>query len=89
MHASPRATLNGFGLRSLMVVVEVVLRHFYQSRYGSSPLWFFLWGMPLASWLLALGERGGHDDLCGSDRLSVIPHVHRRTELYCAQACLV
>jgi hypothetical protein len=38
------------------------------------------------SWLLALGERGGHDDLRGSDRLSVIPYVHGRTELYCAQA---
>jgi hypothetical protein len=47
-----------------------------------------LWGMPLAFWLLALGERGGHGDLCGSGRLSVIPYVHGRTELYCAQACL-
>jgi hypothetical protein len=47
-----------------------------------------LWGMSLASWLLALGERGGHDDLHGSGRLSVIPYIHRRTELYCAQACL-
>jgi hypothetical protein len=43
-----------------------------------------LWGMPLASWLLALGERGGHDDLCDSGRLSVIPYVHGRTKLYCA-----
>jgi hypothetical protein len=40
------------------------------------------------SWLLALGERGGHGDLCSSGRLSVIPYVHGRTELYCAQACL-
>jgi hypothetical protein len=40
----------------------------------------FSWGMPLASWLLALG--GGYDNLCGSDRLSVIPYVHERTELY-------
>jgi hypothetical protein len=47
-----------------------------------------LWGMPLASWLLALGERGGHGDLRGSGHLSVIPYVHRRTELYCSQACL-
>jgi hypothetical protein len=37
--------------------------------------------------LLALGEHGGHDDF-GSGRLSVIPYVHRRTEFYCAQACL-
>jgi hypothetical protein len=47
-----------------------------------------LWGRPLASWLLALGERGGHDDLHGLGRLSVIPYIHERTELYCAQAWL-
>jgi hypothetical protein len=52
------------------------------------PTVVLLWGMPLASWLLALGEREGHEDLRGSDRLSVIPYVHGRTELYCAQACL-
>jgi hypothetical protein len=45
-------------------------------------------GRLLASWLLALGERGGHSDLHGLGRLSVIPYVHGRTELYCAQACL-
>jgi hypothetical protein len=38
--------------------------------------------------LLALGECGGHKDLRGSGRLSVIPYVNRRTELYCTQACL-
>jgi hypothetical protein len=42
----------------------------------------------LAPWLLALDEHGGHGDLRGLDCLSVIPYVHRRTELYCAQACL-
>jgi hypothetical protein len=47
-----------------------------------------LWGRPLSFWLLALGERGGHGDLRGSGRLSIIPYVHRRTELYCAQAIL-
>jgi hypothetical protein len=47
-----------------------------------------LWGRLLASWLLALGERGGHGNLCGSVCLSVIPYVHGRTELYCAQAYL-
>jgi hypothetical protein len=52
------------------------------------PAVVLLWGRPLASWLFAPGERGGHDDLRGLDRLSVIPYVHRRTELYCAQACL-
>jgi hypothetical protein len=38
--------------------------------------------------LLALGKRGGHDDLHGSGRLSIIPYIHWRTELYCAQVCL-
>jgi hypothetical protein len=47
-----------------------------------------LWGRSLVSWLLALGERGGHDDLCGSGRLSVIPYDYGITELYCAQARL-
>jgi hypothetical protein len=47
-----------------------------------------LWGRSLASWLFAQGERGGHDDLCGSDRLSVIPYVQGGTELYCALDCL-
>jgi hypothetical protein len=52
------------------------------------PTVVLLWGRLLASWLLALGERGGHGDLRGSGRLSVIPYVHGRIELYCAQACL-
>jgi hypothetical protein len=49
-----------------------------------------LWGRYLASWLLALGERGGHDDLRDSGRLSVIPYIHGRTELYLCSglACL-
>jgi hypothetical protein len=47
-----------------------------------------LWGIHLASWLLALGERGGHGDLRGLGRLSVIPYINERTELYCAQAYL-
>jgi hypothetical protein len=45
-------------------------------------------GRSLAYWLLALGEHCGHGDLSGSGRLSVIPYVHGRTELYCAQACV-
>jgi hypothetical protein len=36
----------------------------------------------LVSWSLAIDERGGYEDLCGSGRLSVIPYVHRRMELY-------
>jgi hypothetical protein len=42
----------------------------------------------LVSWSLALGEREGHEDLCGSGCVSVIPYVHGRTELYCAKARL-
>jgi hypothetical protein len=45
-------------------------------------------GRHLASWLLALGERDGHNDLRGSGRLSVIPYIYGRIELYYAQACL-
>jgi hypothetical protein len=52
------------------------------------PAVVLLRGRPLVSWLLALDERGGHSDLRGSDRLSVIPYVHGRTELYYSQACL-
>jgi hypothetical protein len=52
------------------------------------PAVVLLRGRHLASWLLALGSRGGHGDLRGSGRLSIIPYVHERTELYCAQACL-
>jgi hypothetical protein len=80
------------GYNSIWVIVdhfaEVVLRNFHRSHYRSSPLWFFFWGRHLASWLLALGERGGHGDLHSSGRLSVIPYIYGRIELYCAQACL-
>jgi hypothetical protein len=38
----------------------------------------------LVSWLLGMGERGGHEDLHGSGRHSVIPYVHGRIELYCS-----
>jgi hypothetical protein len=38
----------------------------------------------LVSWSLALDERSGHEDLCGSGRQSVIPYVHGRIELYCS-----
>jgi hypothetical protein len=38
----------------------------------------------LVSWSLAMDERGGHEDLCGLGRQSVIPYVHGRIELYCS-----
>jgi hypothetical protein len=30
----------------------------------------------LVSWSLGIDKRGGHEDLRGSDRRSVIPYVH-------------
>jgi hypothetical protein len=38
----------------------------------------------LVSWSLAIDERGGHEDLRGSGRRSVISYVHGRMELYCS-----
>jgi hypothetical protein len=38
----------------------------------------------LVSWSLDMDEHGGHEDSRGSDRQSVIPYVHGRTELYCS-----
>jgi hypothetical protein len=35
----------------------------------------------LVSWSLAMDERGGHEDLCGSGHRSVIPYAHERTEV--------
>jgi hypothetical protein len=43
-----------------------------------------LLGRDLVSWSLGIDERGGHEDLRGSDRQSVIPYVHGRTGLYCS-----
>jgi hypothetical protein len=64
----------------------------YRSRFTTlspeplrqQPAVILLWGRHLASWLLALGERGGHDDLRGLGRQSLIPYIHERTELYCS-----
>jgi hypothetical protein len=43
----------------------------------------------LVSWSLAMDERGGHEDLRGSGRRSVIPYVHERIGLYCSSlSCL-
>jgi hypothetical protein len=44
----------------------------------------------LVSWSLAINEHGGHEDLCGSGRQSIIPYVHERTGLYCSSLpCLI
>jgi hypothetical protein len=48
-----------------------------------------LLGMILVSWSLAIDERGGHKDLRGSGRRSVLPYFFERTELYCTSlSCL-
>jgi hypothetical protein len=52
---------------------------FYDTSTGAAqeqPAVVLLWGRCLASWLLALGERGGDNDLRGSDHLSIILYVH-------------
>jgi hypothetical protein len=41
----------------------------------------------LVSLSLAMDECSDHGDLRGSGHWSIIPYVHERTELYCAQAC--
>jgi hypothetical protein len=38
----------------------------------------------LVSWSLAIDERGGHEDLHGLGRWSVIPYIQGRTGLYCS-----
>jgi hypothetical protein len=38
----------------------------------------------LVSWSRDIDEHDGHEDLCGSGHRSVIPYIHRRTELYCS-----
>jgi hypothetical protein len=43
-----------------------------------------LWGRHLASWLLAIDEHSGLKDLRDSGCRSIIPYIHRRTELYCS-----
>jgi hypothetical protein len=42
----------------------------------------------LVSWSLAMDEHGEHEDLCGSDRRSIIPYVHGRMKLYCSSLAL-
>jgi hypothetical protein len=44
----------------------------------------FLLKRDLVSWSLTMDECGGHEDLRDSDRRSIIPYVHGRTELYCS-----
>jgi hypothetical protein len=65
------------------VRVEVVLRHFHRCRYRSSTAVVLLLEGLRSHEVLAMREYGGHEDLRGSARWSVIPYVHGRMELYC------
>jgi hypothetical protein len=60
--------------------VEVVLRYFHPTRAACCG--FFLLEGVLVSWSLGIDECGGHEDLHGLGRQSIIPYVHVRTELY-------
>jgi hypothetical protein len=57
--------------------VKVVLRHFHRYRYRSSTVVLLLLEGHRSLGELAIREYGGHEDLCGSGRRSVIPYVHR------------
>jgi hypothetical protein len=53
------------------------------------PVVVLLLEMASVPWSLAMNEHGGHQDLRGSGRQSVIPYIHGRTELYCSRlSCL-
>jgi hypothetical protein len=56
--------------------VEVVLRHFHRCRYRSSTAVVLLLEGLRSHKELAIREYGGHEDLRGSGRRSVIPYVH-------------
>jgi hypothetical protein len=66
--------------------------HHYQSGFMTptslllqeQPDVVLLLEITLISWSLVIDERGGHKDLRGSDRQSVIPYVHGRIKLYCS-----
>jgi hypothetical protein len=62
--------------------VEVVLRHFHRCRYMSSITVVLLLEGLRSHEVLPMREYGGHENLRGSGRRSVIPYVHGRMELY-------
>jgi hypothetical protein len=43
----------------------------------------------LVSWSLAMDERGGHEDLRGLGRRSVIPYVHGETGVVLLKSALL
>jgi hypothetical protein len=56
--------------------VEVVLRHFHRCRYRSSTDVVLLLEGRRSLGELVIRKYGGHEDLRGSSRRSVIPYVH-------------
>jgi hypothetical protein len=52
------------------------LRHFHRCRYSSSTAVVLLLEGLRSHKVLVIGEYGGHEDLHGSDRRSVIPYIH-------------
>jgi hypothetical protein len=58
------------------IIVEVILRYFHRRRYMSSITVVLLFEGLRSHKVLVVSEYGGHEDLCGSGRRSVIPYVH-------------
>jgi hypothetical protein len=75
--------------KTLLLQVSKWFATFPPEPLRQQPVVVLLLEGALVSWSLALNERGGHEDLWGSDCRSVIPYVHGRTELYCSNVpCL-
>jgi hypothetical protein len=58
------------------VNIDVVLRHFHRCRSWSSTAVVLLLEGHRSLRELVIREYGGHEDLCGSGRRSIIPYVH-------------
>jgi hypothetical protein len=58
--------------------VKVVLLHFHR-HYPRAARCGSLFGRALVSQVIAMKKHGGHKDLCGLDRRSVIPYIHRES----------
>jgi hypothetical protein len=57
---------------------------FYDTSTHEQSAVILLLERTLISWSLDIDECGGHEDLRGSDRQSVISYVYGRMELYCS-----
>jgi hypothetical protein len=83
--------IRGFNSISLLFS-DALSKWFYDTSNGTATgaaHCAFLLRRALASWSLAINERGGRKDLCGLGRRNIIPYIHRRTGLYCSSpSCL-